>query len=268
MRKIALSSLLAVAACSFPEQPLPLGEPQVVVHATLDPSTRYQIVMLSLTDGFRAREGDLTGADVSVVTPAGSTLTAQEDSARDYFGKSFPVPQYRIDLQAAGVTLVPGGTYQLRIATRLGDTITGETTIPSVTPAAVAATTDFRRLRDTLRLSWAPVAGARSYQAQVWVTESVGAPDPFMYSHRSYSVFVDTSLTLAGTARSFDDNEVFPYPGLVRVYVYAVDVNYYEYYRRFADPFGPAAPSRLQGGLGVFGSIVPVARRPLTIKQP
>lgn len=47
--------------------------------------------------------------------------------------------------------------------------------------------------------------------------------------------------------------------------VAAVDSNYYDY-RVLSDPFVRAPPSRLQGGLGVFGSLVPVTVRTLRVQ--
>jgi len=43
--------------------------------------------------------------------------------------------------------------------------------------------------------------------------------------------------------------------------VRVVDENYYEYYRRVTDPLSGAAPSRLTGAAGVFGSVAPVKKR-------
>jgi hypothetical protein len=48
--------------------------------------------------------------------------------------------------------------------------------------------------------------------------------------------------------------------------VAAVDTNYYQYYRVPGDPFTPAVPSRLTGGLGVFGSVVPVYAKRFSVR--
>ena len=264
VRRIGLALVIAAGACTFPEQPLPPGERQVVVHAILDPSQRYQLVNLSMTDGTVQGPDDVFGADVRITTPDGTELTARQDTIRDQNGKFvYTRPLYRIDLQTLGVALQPGGTYQLRVQTAAGDVITGETTIPTADPAPLPAPVSFVRQRDTLRLSWPPVAGARTYEAQVWTVQS-----NYYFARLEYTAFFDSTLTLAGTAKTWNDNDVFPanQSATVRVTVYAVDDNYYQYYRLLGDPYIGAAPSRLQGGVGVFGAVVPVAQRQLTIK--
>jgi hypothetical protein len=269
VRPLALATLVAAAACSFPEQPLPPGARQVVVHAILDPSLRYQLIHLELTDGAEMHPGDLDAATVSIIAPDGTTLTAKQDTGvSEPSQQAVALPDYRIDLQAAGFSLVPGSTYQLHIVTRLGEVITGKTTIPSATPVGMPSPVEFHRLLDTVRLSWPRVSGARAYQVQVWSTESYDSQGLYKFTRLRYTAFVDTSFTMAGAARTWDDSEVFPFVGTARIYVYAVDDSYYEYYRQLGDPFIGAAPSRLQGGLGIFGSIVPVAQQQLTLKLP
>jgi hypothetical protein len=51
---------------------------------------------------------------------------------------------------------------------------------------------------------------------------------------------------------------VFPLGARMEVWVIAVDVNYYDYYRAQSDPFAGAAPSHLSGAVGVFGSLAPI----------
>jgi hypothetical protein len=269
VNRLALIGSLALAACSFPEQPLPPGERQIVVHAVLDPSQRYQLINLSMSDGREAEAADVNHATVTLTTPDGTELTARQDTIRDLNGKFlFSRPLYRIDLQAAGVSLVPGGKYALRVQTTVGDVITGETTIPFATPTASAQTGEFLRQRDTLRVSWSPVPGARVYEAQVWTIWSY--QQQYSSTRLQYTAFRDSTLSLAGTAKDWEDNDIFPYDPYAnitaRVFIYAVDDNYYHYYRRLGDPFIGAAPTRLKGGVGVFGSIVPIVLRVLTVK--
>jgi hypothetical protein len=147
--------------------------------------------------------------------------------------------------------------------------VTGETTIPLATPAPTPALASFQRLRDTVRLSWEPVAGAAAYEGQVWNEGVVKVIEEHyaFYDFRMlrYSAFLDSALTLAGTARHFDDDIFFP-NNTAAVVVYAVDPNYYAYYRSIGDLFAGAMPSRLAGGLGVFGSMVPIAQLRLSVK--
>jgi hypothetical protein len=269
VRRLALIGCIAVAACSFPEQPLPPGERQIVVHAVLDPSQRYQLINLSMSDGRESESAAVHQATVTITTPNGVELTARQDTIRDQNGQFLLTrPLYRIDLQEAGVSLMPAGTYSLRVQTTVGDVITGETTIPSATPTSSAQTGEFLRQRDTLQVSWSPVPGARVYEAQVWTVWSYQQQHSF--TRLQYTAFRDSTLSLAGTAKDWEDNDIFPYDPYAtitaRVFIYAVDDNYYHYYRRLGDPFIGAAPSRLKGGVGVFGSIVPIVLRVLTVK--
>jgi hypothetical protein len=266
VKRLALIGCLALGACSFPEQPLPPGERQVVVHAVLDPSQRYQLINLSMSDGRQAESDEVLNASVNLTTPDGIELTARQDTIRDQNGKFLHTrPLYRIDLQSTGVSLVPGGKYALRVQTTVGDVITGETTIPSAAPAALPPATDFVRNRDTVKLAWGPVPGALTYEVQVWSTQTY---QQYSYTRLEYTAFRDSTLSLAGTAKDWEDNDVFPNDPFTtaRVIIYAVDDNYYHYYRRLGDPFIGAAPSRLTGGVGVFGAIVPILQKQLTLK--
>ncbi len=254
---------LALVACTFPEEPLPPGDSRVVVHAILDPSRSRQVISLAVTHGAAIAPADLDSAAVVVTTPGGLELAARQDSmlpTNDYFPRS--THDYSIDLADAGVSLEPGGTYQLRITLRSGHLITGSTTIPGASPAPAPQVAQLIRERDTVHVSWEPVAGARSYELQVWITFA-----QFNSSNwRTHSAFVSVPQSLAGTATTWDDEEVFSRGTRAAVLLFAVDENYYEYYRMVGDPYVGAAPTRIQGALGVFGSVVPVVRREFDVK--
>ena len=265
VKHLALIALSGMVACTVPEEPLPPGDARIVVHAILDPSRSAQVVELRATDGSPLKSADLDSAVVVITLPDGTDLVAKQDAdTTDPYYDFYELVEatYRIDLQAAGVQLVPGETYALRITARNGDIITGTTTIPTANPSALAGQGSFDRDRDTLQLSWDAVGGARAYELQVWRTFTQ------YYSGRylTYSAFVSDSVRLAGTARSAQEDEVFMQGSQASVFLFAVDANYYEYYRVVGDPYVGAAPSRLQGGLGLFGSIVPIVRRELLIQ--
>jgi hypothetical protein len=269
VKRLAYIALVAATACTFPEDPLPPGERQIIVHAILDPSRRYQWVALSRTDASVTKPADLEGASVVLTTPDGAELVAKREIPTNSTGQNIgQASSYRIDLLTAGVSLVPGGTYQLRVITVVGDTITGTTTIPTATQASAPPRANFDRLRDTLSLSWARVPGARTFELQVWstFTFSDGKGGTETYAYLEHVAYADTSIRLAGTATTAEDDQIFQRNSGSSIYVYAVDDNYYEYYRRLGDPFIGAAPSRLKGGLGVFGAVVPVVRRELDVK--
>lgn len=264
--RLAILAILCLAACTVPEDPLPPSERRLIVHAVLDPASRVQMIELSATHGRNSLLDDIEGATVVVMTPDGTPLVARRDETRESeYGHSYTPPIWRLDLVAHGIDLIPGGTYQLRVETRVGDVVTGTTTIPQASPASMVKSTDFfLRERDTLRLSWPAVSGARTYDALIYASYQFSATESF--KSLTYQRFAETSLTVPGTARSLDSDIVFSQNTNAIVVVLAVDVNYYEYYRLHGDPFIGAPPSRLSGGLGVFGSVVPILIREFPVR--
>jgi hypothetical protein len=264
VRPLALVALAGLVACTFPEQPLPPGDARMIVHAVLDPARTEQVVELRATDGSPLKSEDLDSAIVVLTLGGRAILVAKQDSepTDSYYDYYDPSATYRFDLQAAGVQLIAGETYDLHITTRAGDVITGSTTIPSASSSSIPGSGSFDRNRDTLRLSWDAVSGARAYELQVWRTFTQ------YYSGRrlSYSAFVKDSVSLAGTARSVQEDDVFLQGSQATVYLFAVDENYYEYYRAVGDPYVGAPPGRLQGALGLFGSVALIVRRELAVR--
>lgn len=116
----------------------------------------------------------------------------------------------------------------------------------------------FDKSRDTVRLSWSRVAGATRYHVSVEVFYRF---DNQQFIDQTYSAFADTSIAIAGTARTLENDEVFPAGTLAVIQVSAVDDNYYTYYHLKVDPFAGAPPSRLTGAVGVFGSVAAVHQR-------
>ena len=240
----------------------------LVVHAVLDPGVQHQIIVVQTTTGALEAQQQVTGAMVTITTPDGRTLTAIE--RRDTSAVSgvilregvddpnVPFPRvttiYDVD---AGAGLIPGGTYQLRVVAPDGRTVTGRTTIPNaVTSAAALPTRTIDRSIDTVSLRWSRVAGARSYQ--VFIRSTAG----------SYGLFADTSVVLPGTMQRLDNGEdVFERRLTHQLAVIAVDENYFDYYHRTSD-FATATGlvMHLDGGIGVFGSVVTVATRTIVVQ--
>ena len=251
-------------ACEPPTDPIPVVARQLVVQGVLDLGARSQMVSVEWMENGAPGPNDVTGATVSITTPDGITMRATEDvyTPRVRFdGKPDSAlwnGMYRVDLQKHGVVLLPGATYVLDVRAPDGTHATGTTTMPQLSnaPDDIGLST-FNRLRDTLRLSWRRVPGAKSYQV---VVRSYRTQNPG-FTESLYSIFADTSATIAGTARTFDDEAIFGFGLRADVVVSAVDDNYYTYFHATFDPFASAPPSRLTGALGVFGSIAPVVIR-------
>ena len=106
-------------------------------------------------------------------------------------------------------------------------------------------------------MQWSRVAGARSYQ--VFVRSTAG----------SYGLFAaDTSVTLPGNVQRLDNGEdVFERRLTHQLAVVAVDENYFDYYHRTSDVLTTTGlVMHLDGGIGVFGSVVTVATRTIVVQ--
>ena len=251
-------ALAAFAAC-VESSPVSPDVNTLVVHAVLDPGARHQLIVVQTTTGALSAQRQVTGAKVTIATPDGRTLTAVErrDTAAVTGFGPFPKVTTIYDVDVGGAGLIPGGTYRLRVVAPDGRTVTGRTTIPNAVPSTAALPTQtIDRDRDTVSLQWSRVGGARSYQVFIRSTR------------REYSVFADTSIALPGTAQDIDGEPVAFVSGLThQLAVIAVDENYFDYYRRTSDLFtGAGLLMHLEGGVGVFGSVVTVATRTIVVR--
>jgi hypothetical protein len=232
----------------------------LIVHAVLDPGVQHQIIVVQTTTGAVAQQRQVTGAAVTIATPDGRTLTAVErrDTASVVGLLSMPKVTTIYDVDVGGAGLIPGGTYQLRVVVPDGRTVTGRTTIPIAVPSTTTPPTrTIDRDRDTVSLQWSRVAGARSYQVFILSTAN------------AYSLFVaDTSVVLPGTMQVLDNGEdVFERRLSHQLTVSAVDENYFDYYHRTSDFLtATGLVMHLDGGIGVFGSVVTVATRTIVVK--
>lgn len=278
-RRVWLVPLLSVCitagatACTFDERAVAVPPAQVVVHSVLDPAGLEQEVLVErtlsgsvlITDDIRfdARDPINTGggipvtkAQVSIAGPDGTFTAAEVQYAGN--AASFGAGRY-----LAKLLIRPGGRYTLTVRTADGSVVTGTTVVPNTPPFLATAGTpplSFNRDRDTLALSWRSVAAARTYGVRV---ESPFGP---------LLLFSDsTHLQLAGQLRNVfasDLRRLF-IPGFLQTYtIYAVDTNYFDYYRSRNDPFtGSGIINRLQGGIGLFGASVVIGSRTLDVTQ-
>lgn len=274
-----LWALLGVlAGCELDEVTVAPPPASIVVHGVLNPDADEQIILVesSLTgrvqidssvkfnpnDPIRTAGGSpITGASVRLLTDTDAIgVQARETMLGNGGTGRYVVPR-------TALVVRPGSRYRLVIRTTDGRTVTGETLVPGL-PAASApgsgtpsAPIPFRRDRDTLRLAWQPAVGARTYAVRV---ETPFGP---------WALFSDSlQFALSGTIRNFFA------PGLPSVFlpgfrqtlsVVAVDRNFFDYNRSGNDPFGGSGLiSSVQGGLGLFGSVVTLVRRELSVTAP
>jgi hypothetical protein len=235
--------------------------PQLVVHAVLNPRLDGEFIVISRAhtgipstiSGGIGDDEPVLGAQVTVTAPDGSTMTASAVPP----DCSCPPGFYAISEVRSGVALAMGSTYTLHVRTTLGEEASGSTTIPQAPNMRERAPIIFIRARDTLWLTWPRVPGARSYEV---IVVQRGRDEIV------YRTFVDTSIAMPGRMLTIEGDDVFQYASSIDVIVSAVDANYYDYYRSQSDPFAGAAPTRLIGAVGVFGSNVPMLLAGLEVR--
>ena len=273
VRSLVVGAMLGALACTFDERAIAVAPTQVVVHSVLDPSASQQVVLVERTLSgsvfinsdlrFDALDPINTGGGVPVtkaqVSVAGSdgTFSASEIP---YAGKpaSYGAGRYVVNF-----SLRAGGRYTLTVRTSDGRVVTGTTVVPSSAPfvtVAGAPLVPFNRDRDSLAVSWTAVPGARTYGFR--------AESPF----GAFQLFTDSArLKLPGDIRNVfaSDLQRLFIPGFRQAYtIFAVDTNYFDYYRSRNDPFtGSGIINRLQGGIGLFGSTVVIGSRTLDVTQ-
>ena len=261
-------------SCEIAKINLPVSRSALVVHGILSPATTTQTVLLERTltgavpvplvypfDGAEPIVSDYGiaegGATAEIVTPTGAVIAGRELSAISATGHGGGVYVFPL----AGSALVPGGRYQLRMTTTKNEIVTAETTVPSATSVASGPIVMFNRSSDTLSISWTPASRARGYQVRI---ESPYGP---------WVAYTDsTHIALTGSLRNLlaDRLPNLFVPGFRQVVtVSAVDSNTYDYYRSNNNEFtGAGIVSRVSGAIGVFGSLVTIARRTLDVTAP
>jgi hypothetical protein len=253
------ASLALLAVACVDQTPVTPSANRVIVQAVIDAGVNDQIFVVQTTTGAENQQQNVRGARVTVTTPDSRTVTGTEvaDTTPSRLAGAAPIvtTRYRVSFAEVG-GIVAGGRYLLHIVVPDGREVNGVTTVPDVVPTTrVPALADFDRNRDTLSLAWASARGAAAYEV------FIGSP------RAAFSLFSDTVVTIPGKAENEDGVAAF-FPGLAhRVVISAVDKNYYDYYRRTSDLFsGRGLISHLDGGIGVFGSIVPIASYSLMVR--
>ncbi len=272
-----LLAVTAMSACEIATENVQSPPPRIVVHAVLNPDAFEQVILVesSLTgrvaidstlrfdvlDPIRTAGGEpLSNATVQLFRENDTTGVLAVETVRSNRGTG------RYTVSREQLMIEPGIRYRLLVRAADGREVTGETRVPAAprgwSPGAgeVVQPVAINRTTDTLRLSWAPSEGARTYAIRV---ETPNGPW-FLFSD-------STQFALAGTLRNFFRGG-FPsvfYPGFEQlVSVGAVDVNFYDYNRSGNDPFGGTGLiSSVRGGLGLFGSTLSLLRREITVAE-
>lgn len=265
--------VLTLAACEIEKVAVPRTEARVSMHAVLSASAPTQVVLLE-----RTRNGSValvappfdladpvvsdagiveSGAFVRMTMPNGEAIIAREDNLTRGDGKGAGI--YRFTLP--GGALERNATYRLTVRTVNNEVLTAETSVPAGAAALMAEPRVFDRVRDTMTVDWPASPGARSYFVRI---ETPFGPRSF---------FTDsTRVRLTGGLRNVDV-EALPHvflPGFPQaVTVSAVDSNYYDWYRSRNDALsGAGLVNRVEGGFGVFGSMVRIRFHQLEVVAP
>ena len=275
---LGVCALVGGGACTFDQQSIAVVPTQVVVHAVLDPGAAQQEVLVERTLSGTVRIADslrfdaldpvntgggvpIAKAQVSITGPDG-VLSGAEIVYTDH-PVTYGAGRYMIGTNPLGVRIRPGARYTLTVRTPEGAVVTGTTVVPYALPfsqAIGAPFLAFNRDRDTLAVSWSPVPLSRSYGVR---TESPFGPN-YIYTN-------ETHVQFAGDIRNVfaSDLQRLFIPGFRQTYtVFAIDTNYFDYYRSRNDPFtGSGIINRLQGGIGLFGASVVIGARTLDVTQ-
>lgn len=255
-RSLAVA-LLFLTACDIEKVGVPSTASRVALHSVLSATAAEQFVLLERTRSGSAASFELEGtlvsgalaetdAIVQLTMPNGQTIVALEDKSRpENKGQGGGI--YRFALP--GSAIQRGGSYQLSVRTVGGELLTAVTTMPGGAEARIAEARVFDRARDTMTIVWPAAPGARSYLVRIETP------------HGPRSFFTDSTwVRLTGELRNADVislPRVF-IPGFPQaVTVSAVDSNYYDWYRTHNERLsGTGLVNRVNGGIGVFGSLV------------
>ena len=139
---------------------------------------------------------------MSLTTPSGETLSAQEDLFGRGDGKGAGI--YRFALP--GSALERGGKYVLLVLTTRGEALRAETSVPAGSVAGVASSRVFDRASDTVVIEWPATAGARSYFVRI---ETPFGPRSFFTNDTRVRLTGDVrNIEVAGLPRVAADGEV------------------------------------------------------------
>ena len=256
---------VALAGCEIGSTTIPRPDPQVVVHAVLNPSLTQQVILLEESlSGKKPPVSTFFNPDNPIATGGGIAITGAVVQLEDETGATYAASEARFGTAPTGIYVVPltaqpGMRYRLTVQA-LGKTVTASTVVPRAAPAAPAAVVPFNRDHDTAKVSIPAVELARGYLLRIQA--------PVSYFSL---VTTDREIAITGDTRNLFTEDLLRvfFPGFQQTLtVAAVDTNLYDYYRSGSDPFsGVGLITHVQGGLGVFGSIAVVERRVLDVTQ-
>jgi hypothetical protein len=262
-----LSLLPFLFACELTEVTIPEGEPIVVVHAVLSArrSDQFVVVERSLTGGATGSAPTSIPPDEPRLPIGGATVTLAHEGPSACAGRTDTLRQTAAGsgiYRTSFCPLEPEDVVRLRVATPEGEVVTGSTTIPGARAVSVRLATDsarsegqvlqLDRQRDTIRIGVDAIL-ARALQVEVrWREE----PDSLVFYLPTDTLGVAIPADLFNPFAGDSGKPVFEVGREYALGVAVTDSNYYDFVRSRSDPFtGRGFLNRLDGGIGVFGSV-------------
>ena len=288
---LVLGLTLTLSSCEFGEVEIPEGDPMLVVLAVMRPDLDRQWILVEQTlTGMSAAEdslpsvipGDLPPMPVTSATVSVTNLSMVNDPCgATLFTETPGDPELR---QSLGLywgplncpTMRPGDSLQLRVETADGLVVTGRTEVVGAERTVLRLSADsvvvpgpiltLNRDVDTLEADVAALFG-RSVQIEVSRPDSMNVLDPM------FLMFLDTTaITIPGNLVNFldaifdDDDDstsndspesIFTAGRYHTVTVALMDDHFFDYERTANMRLsGRGFVNHLEGGMGVFGSVV------------
>jgi hypothetical protein len=287
---LVLGLALTISSCEFGEVEIPEGDPMLVVFAVMRPDLNRQWILVEQTlTGTSAAEdslpsvipGDLPPLPVTSATVSVTNLSMVNDPCGATMFTETPAdPELR---QSLGLywgpvdcpTMRPGDSLQLRVETADGLAVTGRTEIVGAERMVLRLSGDsvilpgpvltLNRDVDTLEADVAALFG-RSVQIEVSRPDSMNVLDPM------FMMFLDTTaITIPGNLVNFldaifsdedstsdDSPESIFTAGRYHFVTVALLNDHFFDYERTANMHlsGRGFVNHLEGGMGVFGSVV------------
>lgn len=273
---LRLLPLLPLTSCELTEVTVPVGEPVLVVHAVLTPGpsgARHIVVVEESITGtarggrppqqipFDSPELPVQGARVVLTNLDGPdslrTVELQESEPGVYDALATAPP--------VGIPLAPGDRVTLLVEAPDGRRVTGTTTIAGggavwarvgTDSLAVGGMIELNRDRDTMRIGARPVSG-RALQVEARDRSRDPSDDLVIYLFTD-SLGVALPGNLINPFEGDSGETVFRAGRFYDLTIAVTDANYYDFLRSGNDPFtGRGFINRLEGGVGVFGSVSP-----------
>jgi hypothetical protein len=277
---------LLVSACELEEVTIPAATPVVVVHSVINVGEPTQFVILE--ESLTGRSSLHYSPGLVPPAPAGEGTPIEDAYVALTYSGSGNCPRPMVQLYErppvnlgdlgwvpSGVystsefcDLSPGDSVALRVEALNGEIVRGLTVIPGARSIDIFTREErgesltLRYGADSVWIDVDPIL-ARALDVEL-SSDPARAPDG--YGGTYFRLAADTmSLVFAGDLQTFEDKDegeaVFKPGSYMNLTVAVADTNYYDFVRSFSNPLnGRGFINHLEGGIGVFGSVLTTQR--------